>query len=298
MTYGLRILIWTCLCLAFGAFTQADERPFGQTARQAGPSRGTTASGPAEFGSAVTPSKPVARQAGHDGSRLSAPATTSQHQFQPFTETVTSPDVSVDSNGLNEASSAGRFETSIGTSGHVPIPLHRNVNADGTGGSGSRQPGASFIAILLTLIFVILIILGLAKLVSRKNPFAVRGVPVEAIDVMGRRTVDPRNSIYIVRVGSKILLLGASGNGLTTLSEVTDPVEVASLANFCRAEESMKPAPSEWVRNLFRRSAAAPDRRSFEERFTETLFSEAEQASGAPVTSISVKPPQEVSRAR
>ncbi len=163
-------------------------------------------------------------------------------------------------------------------------------------GNPENQSGG-FGSILIALGFVIVLMLGVAKVVQRRNPFAVTGVPREAIDVLGRRTVDPRNSIYIVRVGPKILLLGNSANGLTTLSEIEDPIEVAALANQCRAASETPPTDLvAWFKSLWTRRSSKGEVRSFEDRFGERLVTDAQNGEAGTVTSVEVGRRQEARR--
>ena len=166
----------------------------------------------------------------------------------------------------------------------------------GSAGNADDQSGG-FGSILIALGFVIVLMLGVAKVVQRRNPFAVTGVPREAIDVLGRRTVDPRNSIYIVRVGPKILLLGNSANGLTTLSEIDDPIEVAALSNQCRAASESPPTDLiTWFKGLIGRRSTRGEVRSFEDRFGERLVTDAQNGEAGTVTSVEVGRRQEARR--
>ncbi|MBI1313775.1 hypothetical protein GC176_20985 [bacterium] len=168
-------------------------------------------------------------------------------------------------------------------------------NADADEAAAGRSGG--FGSILIALGFVVVLMLGVAKVVQRRNPFAVTGVPREAIDVLGRRTIDPRNSIYIVRVGPKILLLGNSANGLTTLSEIADPIEVASLANLCRAASESPPTDlGAWFKGVWGRRSSKGEVRSFEDRFGERLMSDAQRGETGTVTSVDVARRQEARR--
>jgi flagellar protein FliO/FliZ len=57
---------------------------------------------------------------------------------------------------------------------------------------------------------------------------ARRGVgrsPAGIISVVDRVALDPRRSLFVVRVGAKVLLLGGSDGGLSLLSEL-DPATV------------------------------------------------------------------------
>ena len=54
---------------------------------------------------------------------------------------------------------------------------------------------------------------------------------------------------------------------MNTLSEITDPIEVATLTNLCRAEQSKRPDMSNWLAGIFRHEAKSASNRSFAERF-------------------------------
>lgn len=175
---------------------------------------------------------------------------------------------------------------------HEPIPLSRDPESGATKDSPRGKDAGLTISTLFTaLTLVVLLMLGLAKLFSKRNPFLAPGIPREAVDVLGRRTVDPRSSIYVVRVGAKVLLLGSSSNGLTSLSEITDPIEVATLTSLCRGVETDRPTFGEWFLSLFGRKIHR-DTRTFGERFGESLFHEAE-LNGQPISSLTVSPSRE-----
>ncbi len=187
-----------------------------------------------------------------------------------------------------------------GTPRRSPTPLAPRASLglpDKESEESESSHSGGFGSILIALGFVIVLMLGVAKVIQRRNPFAVTGVPREAIDVLGRRTVDPRNSIYIVRVGPKILLLGNSANGLTTLSEIDDPIEVAALANQCRAVSETPPTDLvTWFKGLWIRRTSHGEVRSFEDRFGERLMTDAQRDETGTVTSVEVGRRQEARR--
>ena len=52
--------------------------------------------------------------------------------------------------------------------------------------------------------------------------------------MLGRRYIDPRNSVQLIRIGSRILIVAHSPqHGMQTLSEITDPIQVDELAGRC-----------------------------------------------------------------
>lgn len=82
------------------------------------------------------------------------------------------------------------------------------------------------------------VFVGVRVWLTRHGPVGLRGLPAEALELLGRRTIEPRVSIHIVRCGPKILVLGVGPDGVRTLSEITDPVEIDLMAGACRKKES------------------------------------------------------------
>lgn len=86
------------------------------------------------------------------------------------------------------------------------------------------------------LVVLALFLLG-AKLWRKHIPSANIGLPTEAIEILGRKPIEPHLSVYLIRCGARILVVGSSADGMQTLAEVTDPVEVDYLAGICRRSE-------------------------------------------------------------
>jgi flagellar protein FliO/FliZ len=63
--------------------------------------------------------------------------------------------------------------------------------------------------------------------------------------VVGRSALSPKHSVYLLRVGDRVLILGAGPQGPpSTLGEVTDPVELARLAPRRIPRPDAAPRPS------------------------------------------------------
>ncbi|HEX9744011.1 MAG TPA: flagellar biosynthetic protein FliO [bacterium] len=80
-----------------------------------------------------------------------------------------------------------------------------------------------------SLAVVIGIIYGLSVLMKR---FVVaRGLSStsENLKILYSLSVTPTRTLYVVRFGERILLIGSGEGGMRTLSEITDPVEVSGL---------------------------------------------------------------------
>lgn len=126
-----------------------------------------------------------------------------------------------------------------------------------------RHSPASWTTSAGALVFVVLTILVLAALWKKYGPRGATALPVDVVEVLGKRPLDQRHTIHLIRCGSRLLIVGASADGLRTLSELTDPVEIDLLTGLCRRQQSEAGAiPS--FRQLLNRKPATdhPPRRS------------------------------------
>ena len=89
---------------------------------------------------------------------------------------------------------------------------------------------------VLALAIVLLVILGLRVVLKRfARPHA--GARAGVVEVLARTSVQPRQHLLLVRLGRRLLLLGSSPSGLSTLSVVSDPEEVAELSDAAMGED-------------------------------------------------------------
>ena len=59
----------------------------------------------------------------------------------------------------------------------------------------------------------------------------------DAWEILGRGNLGTKHDVQLVRLGSRILLLGHSPNTIQTLVEITDPGEVQSMLQLCRSAQ-------------------------------------------------------------
>jgi flagellar biogenesis protein FliO len=130
-------------------------------------------------------------------------------------------------------------------------------------GEQPRRPG-SFWQTLGPLALIVVVIVLAARVWKKHGPRINAGVPAEALEVLGRRHLDARQTIHLVRLGSRILVLGSSPAGLRTLAEITDPVEVDSLAGLCRRTDD-EPGIAATFRSLFQKQSPADEESPREE---------------------------------
>lgn len=104
-------------------------------------------------------------------------------------------------------------------------------------GTSSRDMYKGVSSSLVTVLGSLAIVLGLFFLVvwlmRRGMPKAARILPTEAVEVLGRAPLPGKQQMHLVRCGPKILLLSVSATGAETLTEITDPDEVARMIALC-----------------------------------------------------------------
>jgi flagellar biogenesis protein FliO len=179
-------------------------------------------------------------------------------------------------------------------------PLKRNAASssnDESRSADSRAGSSSAGMVLSTLVVLLLFVLGLAKVFLKRSPYSISGLPIEAIDVLGRRAVDPRNSVYMIKVGSRLILMGSSPTGLSSLAEITDPIEVASLSNVCAAAKQSGPDAAKWLSKLWPGTTTVVETRPFDDQLGEKLFEVAQHGESGRVDSLTIAPNREQHRA-
>lgn len=130
-----------------------------------------------------------------------------------------------------------------------------SVAGNGTADQGGSGVGSSMLKTIACLVLVIGLILVLAKLFGRQTGALRLGLPKDAVEVLGRASLDSRQHIYLVRLGAQLLVLGSSSGELRTLSEITDPVQVDLLAGACKQHSS---TPSTGFMDVIRRFSSSP----------------------------------------
>lgn len=136
---------------------------------------------------------------------------------------------------------ADRLETpdsaialSIDSAGDRVLPPRRTPEATGSRSRGSREP-QSIVGVVVSLGLLAGALAGAGFWLKRSGHATFRSLPIQALEPMGRRVIGPRQSIQLVRLGGRILVLGVSPDGINTLAEISDPVEVDLLAGACQA---------------------------------------------------------------
>ncbi|XZE21427.1 FliO/MopB family protein [Pirellulaceae bacterium SH449] len=97
------------------------------------------------------------------------------------------------------------------------------------------SPWSTFFSVGFSLCIVVCLFLGVAWMAKRTMPAGSSKLPNEVIEVLGRSTIAPRQQVYVLRFGRKLLLISQQPGQTQTLSEITDEEEVIRLAGICEA---------------------------------------------------------------
>ena len=150
-------------------------------------------------------------------------------------------------------------ENPASTGTDQPIPLHRDPAKREAASDSEASTGPSFGTIVTALSVVVLLALGVAKLVGKSPTQPGSSRTASPVDVLHRQNIDGKNGLCIVRVGSRLLVLSSSANGLSPLSEITDPVEVEALTIELRAARESSDGALGLVTRWLDRSRPEPE---------------------------------------
>ena len=143
-------------------------------------------------------------------------------------------------------------------------PLGQNNRA---GNSSPRLSDFGLpLASLYTMLSALAIVIGafllcawlLRRGVARKTAAAL---PADVVGVLGRVPLAARQFADLLRVGNKLVLIHLTPAGATTLTEVTDPLEVDRLVGLC--QQSDPHSTTKAFEQVFRQMSLEPARGGF-----------------------------------
>jgi len=105
----------------------------------------------------------------------------------------------------------------------------RGLEDDRVGDGRSGGPLTGLLQTLGALALVVALIFLARYLLKRFGGAGRSPGRNEAIEVVARTAVAPRQQLMLVRLGERLVLVGTAGGGFSALCEITDPQEVAKL---------------------------------------------------------------------
>ena len=102
---------------------------------------------------------------------------------------------------------------------------------------------------------------GVLKLIQRYAPRRSSTAQTQQIQMVDRLRLDTQTTVYLLRIGRRLLVAGQSAGGLNTLTEIEDSEEVAELMGSRRQmEDDRKSLGSLFSKGrTIRRDAATPE---------------------------------------
>jgi len=110
-------------------------------------------------------------------------------------------------------------------------PSPSSISKSVTDAGGALRVGLSLAAVL----GLILLMFWASRRLLPRRAFDAGS---QAVAVLARTPLSPRHRIVLLRVGKRILVVGESGQQLTTLCEITDADEAAALLGQIRGEQT------------------------------------------------------------
>lgn len=125
---------------------------------------------------------------------------------------------------------AGSAENPAEKNGLALPGRHRKQEAS----SKNTPPvGVSWFGISASFLIVCGLLLGFVWLIRRTMPGSPMVLPGEVVGVLGHAALGPRHVLHLLQVGQKLVLVAVGPQGITTITEITDALEVDRLRGLC-----------------------------------------------------------------
>lgn len=137
----------------------------------------------------------------------------------------------------------------------LPLPA-RDSGSTATRGGRSRTAASTnplWGTVIALGVIVSTLVCG-ARWLRKHGPAGLRALPPDALEPLGQRVLSRGVTLHLVRCGGRMLVLGSGPDGVRTLAEITDPVEVDLLAGICRQRDEAALATPAFA-TLFQRPA-------------------------------------------
>ena len=127
------------------------------------------------------------------------------------------------------------------TSRALPLPARGNVPIADSGKNKSISASSTLLSTGISLGLIVGALFVAGRWLKRIGFRGPQQLPDDAFELLGRRTLEPRAAVHLVKLGSRVLLLGVGSDGVRTLSEIDDPTEVERLIRACEPQSKTDP---------------------------------------------------------
>jgi flagellar biogenesis protein FliO len=130
------------------------------------------------------------------------------------------------------------------------VGSHNDKSAPGKG-----SPLSAMITVGGSLAIVLGLFLVIAWAMRKAAPRGSLVLPKEVFAILGRAPLGARQQVQLLRCGNKLLLVSITPNGVETLTEITEPLEVDRIAGICQQSDPKSSTTS--FRQVFQQLAPA-----------------------------------------
>ncbi len=224
-------LYWIICLIGFSNVVNAQSRTEWPTAQPA--SNDPTLVRPQGFSVPQSSSRNAPQTIGQpNGQRFFEVGSNSNAPPQPPVSAVSEPTRSA----VQPASWSTASSDSIGkTKTRVPIEIRASAKENPGSLAKPNSTWTAALSMFLSLAVVLSFFLLVAWLLKKSQPNSFVKLPGDVVQVMGRTPMAPRQQMYVVRFGSKMLLISHQPGQTQTLGEINDADEVQRLAGLCEA---------------------------------------------------------------
>lgn len=123
------------------------------------------------------------------------------------------------------------------TKTRAPLELRKSSKESSNTLEKPKSAWGATLSMFFSLAVVISFFLLVVWLIKKSQPHSFVKLPGDVVQIMGRTPMAPRQQMYVVRFGSKLLLISHQPGQTQTLGEITDSDEVHRLAGLCEANQ-------------------------------------------------------------
>jgi flagellar biogenesis protein FliO len=119
-----------------------------------------------------------------------------------------------------------------------PLAAGPNLDASDTGRGGNGGDVGDIGGTVLSLLLVVVLILVVVWVLRRLMPGFKGGPSKGPVRVLGKHFLSPKQQLFLVRIGQRVVVIGAAGANLNQVCQITDKDEIAELTQQCERTRS------------------------------------------------------------
>jgi flagellar biogenesis protein FliO len=120
----------------------------------------------------------------------------------------------------------------------------QSESAEAPAATASAGPSVTRVLTSLAIVGLLIVVLGWGW--KRFMPVGGRSPGAQAVRVAAQVQITPKHQVFVLSVGSRLLVVGDSGHGMNPLATIDDPEEAASVLAQCgKAEAAHDPVKAD-----------------------------------------------------